>query len=260
MDINELTAWLTDGLDDAAKAVVTAAIQRDSVKAKTAGLKQQSEYDAIQSRTTALEAELNGAEGQPGSREYKEWYSKNAKAIEKLQADNAAYVAKYGTPEAPINQPSGTPGVKTMTAEEIQAEVDKRIQNNYAPRWASLLTDTGTIVQKHMFAGRKTPIDFKALEKIASEKTNGNLEAAYDVWDEPERVKTREADTERIITQRVNDELAKRGASQSFPGGADMTPGALAHRSSSETKDFNANDLKRSLVDTFNKAGAGAVN
>jgi len=77
MDIKELESWLVEGLDDTSKAAVVAALNRDSVKTKAAGLKQQGEYDAIQRQSAALQAELEGATDKPGTRAYAKWYNDN---------------------------------------------------------------------------------------------------------------------------------------------------------------------------------------
>lgn len=253
MDVNALIEMLTEGLDSEQAAIVRKAVERDSVKTKASGLKQQSEYDAIAAKQAQLEAELNGANGQPGSKKYQEWYEKNFPEIQKLQERAAAYEAKYGTLEAP-KEPVVNQQQTGLSEADIQRLVDQRIQTGYAPQWSELLTGTGQIVQKHMFAGRKQPIDFKQLAKIAAEKTNGNLEAAYDEWDRPEREKAEAADRENEIKRRVNEEIQKRGASQYFPAGADASPGALSVHKGSTDK-FDKAAMMRDLASTYMTAG-----
>lgn len=249
MDIQELITWATEGLTEEQAKPVREALSRESVKSKAGGLRAQKELDDLQARETALRGELEGDGPQkPGAKAYKEWYDKNYAAVVKLQADQAKYVEKYGSLESPKTsetQPLGS----AMTKEEIERLVDQRanahIQGTYAPQWSSLLTSTGSIVQKHMFAGRKAPIDFTKLSEIAS-KYNGNLDQAYDEYDKPEREKEAKAAGEKEIERRVSEELQKRGASQHFPG--DTTPGVMS--AGRDTKSFDKAALTRSLVQT----------
>jgi hypothetical protein len=259
MEINDLINMLTDGLDANEAAIVRKSIERDSVKAKASTLKQQSEYDTLQSRATSLQQELDD-QGQPGqsgykagARSYQKWYETNFNAVQKLQADMQKYQEKYGTLDAPKTTPTVTP---TMTNDDIQAAVDRRIQEQYAPRWSDLLVNTGTLVQKHMFAGRKNPIDFPVVTKLATDKYAGNLELAYDEWDRPEREKVSKAQEEERINKRVEEELAKRGASHNFPSGADMTPSALSMKSKADIDKYDPQAMKNELAAEWMKAGA----
>ena len=168
MDIQEIIAAVTDGLPADQAAAVKAAIERDAVKTKVAGWKQQQEFDSINTKATQLQAELDGAAGKPGSRAYQKWYNDNYPAIQKLQERMAAYEAKYGTLEAPVTP---APVQAGMTAEDIAKEVDKRIQGTYGPVWEKLLKNTGNLVQKHMLAGRKNPIPFDDIAKTAGRST-----------------------------------------------------------------------------------------
>lgn len=253
MDIKELESWLTEGLDDAAANAVRAALNRDTVKSKAAGLKQQREYDELQARSQALQAELDGAPDKPGTRAYQKWYQENYSKVQALQESLAAYQAKYGSLDNPANPNPANPPAG-MSAEDIKKlameAAQGLIQNNYAARWSDLLTKTGTIVQKHMFAGRKNPINFEEVSKIA-EKYNGNLEQAYDEWDKPEREKVEAKAKEDEINRRVQEELQKRGASLQFPAGADLSSGALSSRTKGELDKFDKTALKRDLVQTF---------
>ena len=255
MEINDLITMLTDGLDPAEAAVVRKAIERDAVKAKATTLKQQSEYDAINTRLVAMQQEMDD-QGQPGqagyragAKTYANWYQQNYPKIQRLQEDFAKYQAKYGTLEAPTTPQTPPPtGGKQFTDAEIQALVDQRIQQQYSPRWSELLMSTGGLVQRHMLAGRKNPIDFAHVSKVAAEKYNGSLDQAYDEWDKPEKDKELKAAEDARVEQRVTDELAKRGASANFPPGADFTPGALSNHTKAEVDKYDPEAFKRELA------------
>lgn len=263
MTYEELESMLTDGLDDAAKAAVRAALNREQVKTKVGGLKAQAEFETIQQQATALRQELEGAPDKPGTRAYAKWYNDNWATIEANSKAIDAFEKKYGkgsfnamaTGTATLPDPNAppAPGI-TMTKEEIArlaAEAaDNRIRDQYAPQWSNLLTSTGTLVQKHMYAGRKTPIDFSAVAELAK-KYNGDLNLAYDEWDKPEREKELKTAEDKRVEQRVQEELQKRGTTAHFPGGADMTPGTLAVRPKAETEKFDRATLNRDLASTF---------
>ncbi len=122
-----------------------------------------------------------------------------------------------------------------LSQDDIDKRVNQVIQENYAPRWASLLKDTGTIVQKHLRAGRKTDIDFQKLEEIAAKK-GGDLNAAYDEYDAPERELAAKAATDAEIDRRVAEKLAAANTAKFFPSGADATPsGGISPLSRSKT-------------------------
>lgn len=266
MEINDLITMLTDGLDPAEAAVVRKAIERDAVKAKATTLRQQSEYEALSTRATAMQQEMED-QGQPGqagyragAKTYQRWYQENYPKIQKLQDDMAKYQQKYGTLEAPTQQTQQTQQQQTQTRQltdaEIQALVDQRIQQQYSPRWAELLMGTGSLVQKHMLAGRKSPIDFAKVSQLAADKYAGNLENAYDEWDKPEREKELKASEDARVEQRVKDELAKRGASANFPAAADFTPGSLSRHTKAEVEGFDPEANKRDLAKLWAETAA----
>ncbi len=268
MEISELIQWATEGLDAKDAEVVKKAMEREVVKSKAAGLKAQSEFDAIIAERAALQEELAGnpTEKKVGTREYKNWYEKNAaKAIEndkKIQEFDTKHgegsFAKALSGELPVGAPpvvAGTPlseaqiqalvdakvaGFKpTLPEADIQKMVDDRFNKQYAPTTANTVVSVANLMQKHMLAGRKTPIDFNKLATMANEKYAGNVDQAYDEWDKPEREKLAAADLEATIERRVNEEIQKRGA-QAVPAGADATPGALsAHKTDSSAFDRN---------------------
>lgn len=256
MDINDLIAMVTEGLPAEEAAKVKAAIERDSVKSKVVTLKAQGEYAALVQKEQELQAALDGGPNKPGAKAYQEWYEKNFAQVQALQVERDAYVKKHGPLEGgtPPNPNPATPPT-TYTEADIQRMVDARIQGTYAPKWSELLTGTGSIVQRHMFAGRKAPIDFKAISDLAP-KYGGNLEQAYDEWDKPERDKVQAADTEKEIERRVKDEVAKRSVQQQFPGGADYTPAPLSSRTKADIDKFDPAAMKRDLAETFMRGEA----
>src|SRR6266853_69650 len=261
MDVKELEGWLVEGLDDAQATAVRAALNRPAVQTKAAGLRQQAEYDAIQARANEADQlrqalDAVDAEGNPVG--FRAWYKKFYKKIEENDQAVFSFEKKYGLGSFATYAATGSlpgaaptpPTQPTLTATDVQREVDKRIQENYAPRWSSLLTDTGTVVQKHMYAKRTNPIDFKKLGEIAATK-NGDLMAAYDEWDKPEREATEKKDRESEIGRRVKEELQKRGGTTMFPAGADSTPSSLHVRTKAELDKFDREAMKRDLAQTF---------
>jgi hypothetical protein len=251
VEINDLIAMLTEGLPAENAAQVRAAMERDVVKSKVSGLRQQSEYQTLADQQARLQAELEGGPDKPGAKAYQKWYDENFAKIQQMQTAVAAYQEKYGSLEAPTTQQPQPGGGRVPTEEDIQRMVDARIGNQYAPRWSNLLTDTGTIVQKHMFAGRKTPIDFGKLAEIAKNK-NGDLQAAYDEWDKPEREKAEADAREKDVEKRVQERLQKMNVQQQFPSGADMSShGALASRTKSDVDKFDKTSLQKDLFKTF---------
>lgn len=254
MTKKELLDYLTDGLDDDQAKAVRDAFKNDKVAERAGTLKAAKEYDDLAARETALKAELEGGPEKPGAKAYREWYEKNYGLVKALQEERAALVDKYGTLDAPKGATPvdpAKPGDKLpagLSKEDIARLVDERIQGGYADRWSNLLTGMGGVVQKHMFAGRKTPIDMKKLSELA-QANGGDLDRAYDEYDKPEREAAQKVETEKLITQRVNDELMKRGAHSSYPAGADMTPGILSR--DRDTSKFDKAAMERDLVNTF---------
>lgn len=270
MDINDLIAMATEGLTEAEAAPVKAALLREGFKTKAASIKAQKEYEAIEQRATALQAELEGGPSKPGAKAYQDWYTKNQKAIEDQSAAITAYEKKYGEgtffkaaergfSDVSNPNPNPNPGSVTLTQEEVQRIVQKTIGDQYSPQWSNLLTTTGSLVQKHMFSGRKTPIDFSKLGELAAQKYGGNLEQAYDEWDKPERERVAKEDEEKRIDKRVQEELQKRGASAQFPAGADATSGVLASHSKADLDKFDRSSLTRDLAKTWMGADTTGV-
>lgn len=225
MTAKELFTYLTQdaGFDEATAKAVMAAAENEKVSKRAADFVQKKEYEDLERRAAQLELSYNGTNDKPGALSYQQWYEKNFAAVQKLQADVLKYQERFGSlDEAPPEDKGKGKGVQ-YNPEDVQRIVNETIQQNYAPRWAELLTNTGAIVQKHMRAGRKADIDFKKLEEIAAKK-NGDLMAAYDEYDAPEREAAAKAATDAEIKRRVDEELAKARTNQFFPAGADATP------------------------------------
>jgi len=263
MDIKELESWLTEGLDDASAQAIRNVLAKDSVKAKAAGLKAQAEFDRIVAQQQALQSELDGSDAAPGTRAYAKWYKDNYPKI-KANADAiTAYEQKHGAGsfaaavagEAPS---SGTSSTGTGLSEEAARKLFREQFEQVAPNISAIVKGAGTLVQKHMYAKRATPIDFEALDKIMAEK-NLSLEMAYDVYDQPEREKDLKAKTDAEVDRRVKEELQKRGASANFPAASDYTPGALSNRPG-DGKTFDRSALTRDLVNTYVTGGETPVN
>ena len=251
MELNDLIAMVTEGLTPEQAASVRSAIERDNVKSKVSTLKAKSEYEALVQREQELNAALEGGPDKPGAKAYQRWYDENFAKVQQLQQERTAYEAKFGKLDAtPI--PQTQPTLPGMSKEDIQREIDARIQSQYAPRWSDLMVGFGKVVQKHMYAKRTNPIDMDALSKLAQEtRFNGSLEAAYDEWDKPEREKNDKEAREAEIKRRVDEELQRRGASQQFPAGADFTPSALSTRTKAEVDKFDPAALRQDLARTF---------
>lgn len=251
MTNHELIAYLTEGLDDEQATAVRNAFKNAKVAERAGSLKAAKEFDDLAAREASLKAELEGnGPDKPGAKAYAKWYEDNYAKVQALQSERTALIEKYGTVDAPKGAapvdkkeeklPAG------FTAADVQRMVDERIQGGYADRWSNLLTGVGSVVQKHLLAGRKTPIDMKKLSEHAA-ANGGDLDRAYDEYDKPEREIAAKADEEKRINARVNEELQKRGAHQHFP--ADMTPGTLSR--DRDTSKFDKAAMERDLVNTF---------
>lgn len=193
------------GLDP---AVIESLAKNDKITARLGGLTQKSEYDQLLSRSQALEA------AQSKSKTYQDWYEKNLPAIQKLQSDVALYQERYGTLDEPV-KPQASAGI---SKDDVLKIVQETIGGSYAPQWSNLLEGVGTVVQRHVLAGRKTPIDFKKLTELAGKK-GGDLMLAYDEYDAPERQAADESAREAEIKRRVDEQLKTEKAKlRSFPG------------------------------------------
>jgi len=233
MDINDVIAYATEGLTEEQAKPVREALLRDNVKGKFAGVKAQAEYDKIAQERAELQAAYDGGPDKPGAKAYKEWYEKNAAAAIELSKKAADYKAKFGKdpwdePGAPNPNPPAPTG-KQYTDDDITRLVDSRFQAQFAPNVAGTVKNLVKVMDKHNRAGRKTSFDIDAIEKIMTEKQIP-IEAAYDLWDQPEREKSTAEATEQEIERRVKERVQAAGGSTHFPG-ITAEPGAMSQRS-----------------------------
>jgi hypothetical protein len=264
---------LTEGYTAEQAAPIKAAIEREAVKAKIATLKGQAEFDAIAGERQRLAAELEGVNGQPGSRAYRDWYDKNWEQVQVNDRAIQAFDQRYGkgafaraveasaAPAAPAAPPNGGGG--TYTDQQLRAmiadEAGKYVRDVFGNQWSNILVNTGNLMQKHMLAGRKSPIDLDAVAKIAKERYQGDLMLAYDEYDKPERDKEQKVAEDTRVEQRVKEELQKRGAPSHFPRGADLTPSALSVRTKAQVDGFDRAALKNDLAKTWMESGETAA-
>jgi hypothetical protein len=228
------------GYDEATAKVLKTAFENEKVTTKLSGLKQQTEFDAIQARANQLEQSYARAKN------YEDWYQKNHEAITGLEQRVLRYQERFGDLDAApgasagAGAGAGAGAAKTFTEEDIQKFVDARIQTQYGPQWSNLLKGSGRLIEKHLRAGRKTEIDWDKVAELAAAR-GGDLVAAYDEWDKPEREAAAKLETDKEVERRVKLELEKRLVDQTrrnFPGGADATPSdsPLAKRSTTDEK------------------------
>jgi len=264
MTRDEFIAYMTNGLEaESASAVresIQAAFKNSVVASRAESLKAAKEYDDLAAREAALKTELEGTAEVPGTKAYAQWYAENFPKVRKLMADKAALEAKYGTLDAPKPGDQNVSDDKdknklptSLTQADIDKMVDNRIQAGYGNRWGHLVTGMGTVVQRHVFAGRKKPIDMAKFSKLAEQYVTADgqpdFDRAYDEYDKPEREVEEKVATEKRIAQRVNEELQKRGAHANFPAGADATPGTLSR--DRDASKFDRGAMERDLVNTF---------
>ena len=210
MKVDEVIAAL--GLDEETAKLVRAKVTDE----KTASLRAQKELDDLQRRATELESELVG-DGKTGARAHKQWYSENFSKIQKLQADYAKYVERYGALDQTTTTTTTTDATRTLPNNVVSKEDFDKTMSGLTQQWSSLLTNSGTILERHIRAGRKNNIDWQAVSKLASEKHNGNLDAAYSEWDAPEADKASKAAEEKRINDEVEKRLKARQTSTFFP-------------------------------------------
>jgi hypothetical protein len=273
VEINDLIAMLTEGYTAEQAAPIKAAIEREAVKAKIATLKGQAEFDGILGERQRLAAELEGVNGQPGSRAYKDWYEKNWEQVQVNDRAIQAFDSRYGKgafaraveASAPTPAPAAPAGGGggTYTDQQLRAmvaeEAGKYVRDVFGNQWSNILVNTGNLMQKHMLAGRKSPIDLDAVAKIAKDKYQGDLNLAYDEYDRPEREKEAKVAEDSRVEQRVKEELQKRGAPSHFPRGADLTPSALSVRPKAQVDGFDRAALKNDLAKTWMESGETAA-
>jgi|WetSurMetagenome_2_1015567.scaffolds.fasta_scaffold06646_6 hypothetical protein len=235
------------GLDEATAAAITKAAANEKVATKAQTLKQQSEFDAIAARQTALQAELDGTATIPGTKAYRDWYNKNFPEIQKLQTAVARYQERYGALDE-----NGAPPPKPedkVSPDAVGAMVAKYWQTNLAPQVSTLFTSALTIADRHRRNNRKSELDMAKIAELASAK-GGDLVAAYDEWDKPEADRVAKEATDKEVDRRVKEELAKRQTNSFFPAGADASPSSSISPLSKEAgeRKYDRNAVVRAAV------------
>jgi hypothetical protein len=265
MDIKQLESWFTSdpNLTADQKAVISAAFNQEGIKTKVATLREQSEFATIESQRQQLQAELEGTGGKPGSRAYQQWYAENAGVVHANAQAIKAYDKKHGADAfakmaAALEAGTDTtiPTTPTAMSKDDILRIVREDQSPFVDRVATVVKSAAKLVQRHLYAGRKTEIDFEKLDQMMLEAQKAgrsmSVEDAYNEWDKPEREKATKAAEDARVEQRVTDELKKRGASANFPSGADMTPSALSLRPKAETDKFDRAAMTRSLQEAWN--------
>jgi hypothetical protein len=253
MTYEQLVAFMTEGLDEAQAAPIREALKNEKIQSRAGSLRQQSELDVIEARARELDESLNKVDAQGNPVGYKAWYDKHWPAIKAQGERVAAYEQKYGTLEAPKNQDPPTPAAAAAAGaaaglgkDEVLGVVNEHFSKNFAPNMAGVVKSIAKITSRHILAGRKTEVDFDAIEKIMTER-GLKAEDAYAEWDKPEREKEAKIAEDKRVEQRVTEELQKRGGTVHMPDQS-SGPGALSARSSEK---FDRSAMERDLVDTF---------
>lgn len=232
------------GLDEATAAAVMKAAENEKVNTRASQLRQASEYQTLEQRAVDLQRSADE------NKNYREWYVKNYDSIKQLETAAARYKERYGDLDAPTQQQQQQNQQPQYDETTVAKLVDARIQSQYGPQWSNLLKGSGKLLEKHLRAGRKQDIDWDKVSEIAATK-NGDLVAAYDEWDAPEREKSVAAAQEAEINKRVQAELKKRQTNDFFPAGADG--------SSTTTGRGSTSPLSRSGVTSEPKYDRNAV-
>jgi hypothetical protein len=237
-----------------------AAIKNEKVNARAAALAQKKDYDAAMAKAAALEQSLTGPEG------YETWYKKNYPAVQQLQTLVTKYTERYGSLDAPTNQPAagGSGGGQSFDAAAVQRmvaeEANKLIQTQYAPRWTTLLKSSAAITERHMRNKRDTAIDWEKIDELAG-KHGGDVQKAYEEYDRPAaeaaaaaKAAADKTELDKTVEKRAR-ELAAQYASKGNFQGDPLSNGSagLTHRA--ETKDPAAARSNR-LADAI-AAGTG---
>lgn len=269
MTAQELAQMLREaGVDE---THVAGLVNNAAFQAKAQGLARQTELATIQQRAQELETSYTK------SKTYEDWYNKYFPAINEQNALIAAYEERYGAINGNRTQPNNTtttqnqPVQKPMTQAEIDAMIDQRMQTKWGGEVTNTIMDTGKLVEAHMRNKRTNAIDWTEIRKLATEN-GGNLQAAYDKWDEPERVKQTEAEYKVRLDADVQKELDKRmqamGGSM-FPAGAGAdygsgAPSPLRPRTGEEVPAYDRNKVIEAansvLRDPGYKPGFGRIN
>lgn len=273
MNVDELISMLTAGLNDTEAATVKNAILRDGVKNKVeSSYKTAKEIEAIQTaanKVADMERQLDALDEKGNPVGYRSWYQKYGNAAVKYLNLVSEFEGKHGAgsfektlngqpPETKVDTKTGI----TMTEDDIRRIQQDNWTKNQAPVVASAVTSVSKILQRHLRNKRENDVDFEALGKLANEKYGGNMEAAYDEYDKPEReklaevaAKKAETDREAEIQRRVKEEMQKLNAGQYFPTNFSAGPSVMTERTKSVKEGFDKPTLLQDLAKTFVEAG-----
>lgn len=242
MNPKELLDYLLSdaGLDDATKARLAEIAANEKVAAKAANLVQKTELDNLTRKTSELE------ESYAKAKNYQEWYDKHYSTIVKLQQERALYEERYGALDAGDGNGTGAAGNGgvSLTADKVNEIVQQQL-GNLTRSMSDTLIKASRVTERHLRNKRNQEVDWQKLQEFAINKTNGDIEAAYDLWDAPNREAEQKANTEAEIKRRVEEELAKRATQLNFPAGADgggsTMPSPLMRSRGGESKTYNRN-------------------
>jgi len=204
------------GLDDVTRNQLLALAKNDKIAAKAATFANRSELEQIETQKKTLEASYAKASN------YEKWYGENYPLIEKLQRERALYEERYGALDAAGG--TGGNGGNGAAAGMTQADIDKLLTERLEKltgHMSNTLIAVQKVTERHVRRGRKDELDWAKLQELATSKTGGNIEAAYEEWDTPNKEAEAKLATDKEIERRVNEELAKRATQFSFPAGAD---------------------------------------
>ena len=219
MNAQELFTYLTDGAglsEEDAKAAMRLA-QNPNVGNRAAQLKQQREYDELNSRFSNLESEFSKA------KTIKDWYDKYGTVIQQNENLLAKYMEKYGTLEAPRSAPANNNGngefFSKAQVEAMISDLNKRFDGTH-DRLGTLLVQFGNVTEEHRLNGFKTKIDFEKLAEL-SKNHGGDVMKAYREFIKPDMEKKAEEDFKARVEQEVADRLKKERSKAGFPAGAE---------------------------------------
>lgn len=246
MTYDQLVTFMTEGLDEAQAAPIREALKHEKVQSRAVSLRQQSDLDVIDARARELEESLNKVDAQGNPVGYKAWYDRHWPAIKAQGERVAAYETKFGPLEALKTQDPAPPS-PGLGRDDVMGVVNDHFSKNFAPNIASVVKALAKITSRHILSGRKTEVDFDAVEDIMS-KRGLKAEEAYAEWDRPEREKDAKIAADKEVDRRVTEELQKRGGALHMPDQS-TGPGALSARG--DASKFDRAAMEHDLVETF---------
>lgn len=246
MTAQELAAILREsGMDE---TVVNSLVTNAKFQERAAQVASRTELEQIQQRESQLSASLQK------SKTYEDWYNRNFAAIAAQQTAIAAYEERFGPlngqPQQQQQQPTyqqqqQQPNGKQFTEAEVKEIIRQEMTGNYGALVTQSIVGTGKIVERHVRSGRKNEIDWGKIQELATSK-NGDVEAAYNEWDAPERLRAEEEAYKAKLKADVDKEVERRmmaSSGQFIPGGAgsdySSTPSPLSTRTGDAAKTYD---------------------